>query len=101
MSDSGYVVSTTSARFIIRYPITMRIAPTALEQTGTAANYVIRYQATSVACSAVPTFLSSGTATTENYAGITTTVASGLTAGNSVVLTSSGTTPYLGWSAEL
>jgi hypothetical protein len=101
MSDSGYVVSTTSARFIIRYPITMRIAPTALEQTGTAANYVIRYQATSVSCSAVPTFIASGTATTENYAGVAATVASGLTAGDSVVLTSSGTTPYLGWSAEL
>ena len=101
MSDSGYAVSTTSARFVIRYPITMRTAPTALEQTGTAANYVIRYQGTSVACSAVPTFLASGTATTENYAGIATTVASGLTAGDSVVLTSSGTTPYLGWSAEL
>jgi hypothetical protein len=101
MSDSGYAVSTTSARFVIRYPITMRTAPTALEQTGTAANYVIRYQSSSVASSAVPTFLGSGIATTENYAGITATVASGLTAGDSVVLTSSGTTPYLGWSAEL
>jgi len=101
MSDSGYAVSTTSARFVIRYPITMRTAPTALEQTGTAANYVIRYQSSSVASSAVPTFLASGIATTENYAGITATVASGLTAGDSVVFTSSGTTPYLGWSAEL
>ena len=76
----------------------MRIAPTALEQSGTASNYrVLNATGSGVTCSAVPTF---SAATTESVS-VNFTVASGLVAGNAgygLPLTSAA---YLGWSAEL
>jgi hypothetical protein len=81
------------------FPVTMRTAPTALEQSGTAGDYTIRTGGNSRTCSAVPTFDSGTTASTWN---IQTTVASGQTAGQAGFLrASSVTTAYLGWSAEL
>ena len=98
----GYATSTTNARGIDYFPVSMRIPPTALEQTGTATDYRV-YGAGAVAtvCSAVPTFNS---ATTE-WGRTSMTVAAGLTLGlGSNHGTNSGTSspfPYLGWSAEL
>jgi hypothetical protein len=86
--------STTQANIFTQFPVNMRTAPTAVEQTGTAADY----QVNSVVCSAVPVF----SAVTDVWGALTTlTVASGLTAGQCVrgLTTSSG--KYLGWSAEL
>lgn len=97
----GYVESSTSAKFIIPFPVSMRIPPTALEQSGTAANYAVRY--TNVGfqnCSAVPTH-DSGTYWTATF---DFTVASGLTGGQAIMGrtgNSTGTNAYLAWSAEL
>jgi hypothetical protein len=96
----GFNDSTTAVKVLINLPVTMRTRPTALEQTGTAGDYTIRYTggagATAV-CSAVPAF---DTSTTDAVT-ITATVASGLTGGQASLLRSSSATAYLGWSAEL
>jgi hypothetical protein len=94
----GYARSTTLASVYTPFPVTMRINPTALEQTGTAGNYGVVYAATGAACSAVPTFLSAST----DSATSTFTVASGLTAGQGIMgYTVTSTAGYLAWSAEL
>jgi hypothetical protein len=94
----GQVLSSTSALVNSLFPVTMRTAPTALEQTGTAANYLITNNAgTGVACSAVPTFNIANV----SEANTLFTVASGLTAGNACFCPASAANIYLGWSAEL
>jgi hypothetical protein len=94
---NGNNETTTKAVFVMPFPTIMRIAPTALEQSGTAGDYSVRHQATSTTASAVPAFESAST-----YAGIfTTTVASGLTAGNGSFARPVNSTAYLGWNAEL
>jgi hypothetical protein len=90
-------VSTTAAESVIQFPQTMRTSPTALEQTGTAANYNVIFGTTSTTCSSVPTF----TIANENTATTAFTVSSGLTAGNAGSCRSAATGAYLGWSAEL
>ena len=90
--------TTTTGRCTGSFPVTMRTPPTALEQTGTAGNYVIRTGGTARTCSAVPSFDSA----TENIWQIVTTVASGQTAGQGGFLRADAIiTAYLGWSAEL
>ena len=91
--------NTTRATGQIKFPVTMRIRPTALEQTGTAANYAILHGVTATTCSAVPAY--------EAYTNVDIgvcfyIVSSGLTAGQgSALADSNGTAAYLGWSAEL
>ena len=94
---NGNNQSTTVGVFIMEYPTQMRIAPTALEQSGTAGDYSIRHQATSTTASAVPAFESASL--TKGI--FTITVASGLTAGNGSFARPVNSTAYLGWSAEL
>jgi len=96
--STGWAVSTTSTAFSIPYPVQMRVQPTALEQSGTAAHYQIVYQASAAACSGVPTF---GAETTVDRTRLEATVASGLTAGNGVGIRYASTSAYLAWSAEL
>jgi hypothetical protein len=93
----GFNQSTTVAEGVVFFKTSMRTAPTALEQTGTASNYSVLNQTTNVACSSVPSF---GQATVDN-ASVTFTVSSGLTAGNGVVIRSNAASTYLAWSAEL
>jgi hypothetical protein len=102
MGGAGYAVNTTVARGIDYFPVTMRIAPTALEQTGTATDYrVFGGGAVATVCSAVPTFNSA----TVNWGRTSMTVAAGLTTYNGsnhgAALGLSAPFPYLGWSAEL
>lgn len=96
----GSINSTTTMLAFSQFPVPMRIAPTALEQSGTAGNYATAATGAVTACSAVPTFLFGST-----YAATSTaTVASGLTAGHAGALrtsSASGASAYLGWSAEL
>ena len=77
----------------------MRIAPSALETTGTAANYAVSHSGTNTSCNAVPTFGSSST----EMINIGASVASGLTVGRGCSIRSASgvTTAYLAWSAEL
>jgi hypothetical protein len=97
---AGYNQNTTASQAVISFPVTMRTNPTALEQSGTAADYAIINLTTATTCSAVPIF---NNGTNSFSATVTTTVASGLTAGNGVQFSSASgiTTAYLGWSAEL
>jgi hypothetical protein len=95
----GQCTGTTAALGIIPFPVQMRVAPSALEQTGTASNYAVTNTTQGVvACSSVPTF--DGASVT--VASVTFTVASGIAAGNvTQLLPNNNTTAYLGWSAEL
>jgi hypothetical protein len=95
----AYGFGTTGATGILFFPVSMRIAPTALEQTGTAGDYRI-YRcgaATNTTCSSVPVF---GTAST-NYSSVVFTVASGLTNGSGGSLGTVNSSAYLAWSSEL
>lgn len=93
----GHNSTTTAAEFSIPFPVTMRIAPTALEQSGTATDYSVRSTNFNTTCSAVPVF-ATGNNEMGNFA---FTVASGLTAGNGAFARSNATGAFLGWSAEL
>jgi len=95
---AGYAVGTTVMTGIIPFPVEMRVAPTALEQTGTAANYAVVTLASVTACSAVPLL---GAPTTKYAASTSFTVASGLTAGHAGMIRAASTAAYLGWSAEI
>jgi len=98
LSLSGQCYSTTGAIVYRNYPVTMRMTPTALEQSGTAADYkLLSASGSGINCTSVPAFNSASTA----QAVIDCTVASGLVAGNSTVLASTSTNAYLAWSAEL
>ena len=88
---------TGAARGFLQFPITMRTAPTTLEQSGTAGDYAIWDAGTTVVCSAVPTFYTAGV----QGGTISLTVASGLTAGHSGLFGGNAGAGYLGWSAEL
>jgi hypothetical protein len=94
----GYIDSTTQAQISNMFPVTMRARPTALEQSGTAADYAVRSSSAGVTvCSAVPSFGTSNT----NLAQVIFTVASGLTAGGGCLGRTASTNAYLAWSAEL
>ena len=95
---NGFNSTTTLAEGLIRFPVIMRIAPTALEQSGTAADYQIKYLATQGNCSAVPAFVNT---TTPEGGYVQFTVASGLTAGQGCALRATNTTAFLGWNTDL
>jgi hypothetical protein len=95
----GQNFSTTQSLVDTRLPVTMRTRPTALEQSGTAADYgVLNANATNNTCNAVPIFDNSTTdAVITRF-----TVGSGLVAGNATFGTAGNVaTSFLGWSAEL
>ena len=94
---NGYVNSTTVADYTLPFPVTMRDEPSALEQTGTAANYAVLTATGAVNCSAVP----SNILNSQWGASFRFTVASGLTTGQAVFARNVTTGAYLGWSAEL
>ena len=94
---SGYGFTTTIGKFLIQFPVPMRAAPSSLEQTGTASDYQILFRGSSATCSAVPTF---GWGGSQN-GGINATVASGLTAGDGMMVAALNTGAFFGWSAEL
>jgi hypothetical protein len=95
--STGYSVATNLADGVIPFPVQMRTNPTALEQTGTAANYSVRTGSTDVTCSAVPSIITANS----NNSWVRFTVASGLTLGQGVILRTPTANSYLGWSAEL
>jgi len=94
---NGVANSTTEATGFVYFNQQMRSSPTALEQTGTAANYAVNSISAATACSSVPVFSSAS----PNGARVDFTVASGLTGGQGIGLRSAATTAYLAWSAEL
>ena len=95
---SAFCDSTTGALGSTPFQVQMRIAPTALETSGTAAHYAIRRSAgTNTTCNAVPTFNTATPFVGESVF----SVASGLTAGQGVIFRSLSSSSYLAWSAEL
>jgi hypothetical protein len=97
---TGYNTATTTANFMVFFPVTLRIRPTALETSGTASDYAIAYEITATDCSVVPTY---SAPTNEFIALVIFTVASGLTAGQGSRGCSSlnNANAFLAWSAEL
>jgi hypothetical protein len=94
----GFADATTIADVMIPFPVQMRTRPTALEQSGTATDYQIRFTAAaSVTCSVVPAYSTA----TANGSNVVFTVASGLTGGQALAARAVNTNGYLGWSAEL
>ena len=93
----GFANTTTLLQALSNFPVPMRIAPTSLEQTGTASDYNIVYGGGFIVCNLVPTFNEAS----ELYARTSASVASGLTVGSAGYLRSNTINGYLGWSAEL
>ena len=95
---NGFALDSTNYMTIVTFPTTMRSAPTALEQSGTAGNYTI-YKApgNTSTCTSVPTFVNASTYLTrvQMYGN------SDLTAGAGGVSQIANSAAYLGWSAEL
>jgi hypothetical protein len=95
--SGGYNQATTESNLVVQFPVSLRIAPTSLEQSGTASDYRLVFSGTSGLCSVVPLF---SIASTEN-GGIVATVASGMTVGQTSQLRFENNNSYLAWSAEL
>ena len=95
----GFSQNATQGEIFIPFPVTMRTAPTGLDQSGTASDYrVTTGSGSGVVCSAVPVFNSAST----DLMDMVFTVASGLTAGQgTVLLANTGANAFLGWGAEL
>ena len=89
--------TTTGSRAFFVLPVTMRVAPTALEQTGTASDYRINAANASTTLSSVPTL----GAALPNLVRIDSTVASGLTAGQAGSLESNSSAGFIALTAEL
>jgi hypothetical protein len=100
LTGAGICPNTTSGSTMVgSFPVTMRTAPTALEQSGTASHYRINLPGVvSAILNAVPTF---SAATSEHMYAVNGTVASGLTAGYPAFLQTNNIAAYLGFSAEL
>ena len=97
---SSFNFGTNTAIGLVQFPVTLRIAPTALEQSGTAGDYAV-VTTSVVTCTGVPAINANGTNTTVGVVSFSTTT--GLTAGQGGQLASATgiSTAYLGWSAEL
>jgi hypothetical protein len=94
----GQCYNTTSAYGIVPFPVTMRTLPSALEQSGTAADYKLTTSAFGGSTvTAVPTF----NAATQNAGTVVFTASAVFTAGHATSLVSNASGAYLGWSAEL
>ena len=93
----GRCTTTTGASATIPLPVPMRARPSALEQSGTASDYIVAHRTSETQCSSVPTFSD----TTQVAARVNMTVASGLNAGDSCLGGAFNTSAFFAWSAEL
>jgi len=96
LGTAGGMFSTTGARIAVPFPVAMRTAPAALEQTGTAADYVILQATGGSTCTAVPTHNSASA-----YVALVDCTITGGTANSYAMLRGAVSAAYLGWSAEL
>jgi hypothetical protein len=98
ITSGGFSQSSTVSLQFTPFPVEMRVAPTALEQSGTASQYGINESGGGFTCNSVVTF---NTATKVGAASIFN-FASGLTQGRGAWGRSdNNTTAFLAWSAEL
>jgi hypothetical protein len=92
----GFNTSTTSGRCQMRFPTTMRIAPTAIE-TSAAANFIVQDGASNTAVTSFTFNLANKDNASFNY-----DVASGLTANRPINLTANNVSVFhISFSAEL
>ena len=99
-AGGGVAFSTTAGIVPVVMPVPMRVTPTTLDTTGTAANYRLYNGSINSALNAVPT-IGAGDSTA-NLVMLNVAVASGLLAGSNFQLSAnSSTTAYLGFGAEL
>ena len=94
---SGMATAVGGANVLTQFPVSMRIAPTALEQSGTAGDYSFAQGSAVITATGVPSF---NTATTENATWTFTFTAGGID-GYAGVGRATNATAFLGWSAEL
>lgn len=98
---TGFNDSTTVAAGATFFPVQMRAAPSALEQSGTASDYRIRYQGgVNTVCSSVPT-ISASTGTVNTVSTVFTTSSTVLNSGGGCLMQAATASAYIGWSAEL
>jgi hypothetical protein len=93
----GYAGTTTTANIAYPLPVSMRVTPTAIETTGTAADYSIAQASGNTVCSTTPAF---GIANTWQIL-FQASVASGLTAGQAIGMRFAAANAYVGVTAEL
>jgi hypothetical protein len=93
----GFNNSTSIGQFHSSFPVQMRAAPSALDQSGTAADYSVYNAAGATVCTSVPAYYSGSVW----GAGYRFTTAATLTAGQGCQAAAASTSAYLGWSAEL
>lgn len=93
------VENSTNSILLGEFPVTLRADPTAVEQTGTAGDYVVRSGGSSRTCSSVPVL---DIGTNKHVHATSFVVASGQTAGHAgFVRAANVTDAFLAWSAEL
>jgi hypothetical protein len=92
----GYASTSSSMRTIVQVPVPMRVAPTALEQSGTAAEYNVVFVGTNANCTSVPSWDAGGITTQA----ITFPVSGAFTVGQTGLGRTIGA-GFLAWSAEL
>ena len=92
----GFASSTTNGTFAIPFPVPLRTAATALEQSGTTTDYTVTNAAGNQAAASVPAFGSGS-----KYNSTINCATSSLTSGEGVRLRGATTAAYLAWSAEL
>ena len=93
----GFNRSSTLCQAYIKFPVTMRANPSAIETSGTASDYQVFYLTTAAECDIVPFLDYANTEGSDFYF----RVASGLTAGQGSKAVTKTTNAYLAWSAEL
>ena len=94
----GYVANSQVGTMTTTFPVQMRIRPTALETTGTASDYSIRYLATATVSNTVPSFYTASLQAADVQFFVPTTT---LTAGQGCMSRAASNSAYLAWSAEL
>lgn len=99
LAEAGQWLTATTGQAQLVFPVNMRIPPTALEQTGTAADYkAISASGAGLILTSAPTFSIAGT---RSAAVAFTYSTGGQTAGVATRLVANGASAYLGFSAEL
>jgi hypothetical protein len=89
--------TTTSAELASQFPVTMRVAPTAIDTTGNVADYSIRESNSTFVASSIPVIAGGN----QNTGNLNYSVASGLTVGRGAVGRFNTDNGFIGWSAEL
>ena len=96
--SSCYVNSSTVAKANFEFPVPMRVAPTGIEQTGTAGDYLVNIAGSNTTCNAVPTYNNASV----KIGQVNILVAGGLTAGHAGIFLGADSDGYIGFTgAEL